>query len=532
MIRFRHIIFVAVVLITVTALTSCGNRNGPRSNDTLRVAMTADPTTFDPAVVQDGPTIELMMFVYDGLVEWNTKNELIPAIAQSWDISQDGKTYTFHLRDDVKFHNGRKITSGDFKYTFERSLDPKLASPVAMVYLNDIVGAKDIADGKTKTLKGVETPDDQTLVVHIDAPKAYFLAKLTYPTAFVVPKEEIEKNGGKITQDNFIGTGCFKLAQYMPNLKVVLEANPDYFEGKPILKKVERPIVLDAGTRHLMYERGDLDIVDVQKGDYERDKKDPVLSKEMHYFDRASIFYLSLNQLRFKPFKDKRVRQAFNYAVDKDEIIRVVLLNLNTRANGIVPPGIPGYRPDFKGLEYNPEKARKLLAEAGYPNGKGFPPLTLYFREKQPNLRHTAEIVAEMYRKNLGINVSLREMEWSTFLQSRNSASLPFYMLRWAADYLDAQNFLSIMFRSGSEQDNFGYSSPAFDKLVDAADIEQNNDKRMKLYHQAEDMVVDDCPWVPVYFQRDVELIKPYVKGVESGLMGHLPHKRTRIEVN
>jgi ABC-type transport system substrate-binding protein len=492
--------------------------------------MTADPTTFDPAVVQDVPTIDLMMQVFDGLVEWNTKNELAPAIAKSWDVSPDGKTYIFHLRDDVKFHNGRLVTSKDFKYTLERSLDPKLASPVAMVYLNDIVGAKDVADGKTNTLKGVETPDDHTLIIHIDTPKGYFLSKLTYPTAFVVAKEEIEKNGNKMTKDSFIGTGCFKLAEYVPNSKVVLEANKDYFEGKPILNRVERQIILDASTRHQMYERGDLDMVDVQMGDYERDKNDPVLSKELRYFDRAAVFYLTMNAQRFAPFKDKRVRQAFNYAVDKDTIIKVVLLNLNKKAAGPIPPGIPGFRSEFKGLELNVKKARELMAAAGYPEGKGFPTLTLYFREKQLELRHAGEILAEMYRKNLGINVSLQEMEWSTFLNARNNRSLPFYMLRWVADYIDPQDFTSVLFRSDSKQNAIEYTNPTVDKLCDAADVEQEQTKRMKLYQQAEDNIVDDAPWVPMWYQRDVELIKPYVTGLEDGLMGHLPPKRVRLE--
>jgi oligopeptide transport system substrate-binding protein len=237
-----------------------------------------------------------------------------------------------------------------------------------------------------------------------------------------------------------------------------------------------------------------------------------------------------MNQSTFKPFKDARVRRAFNHAIDKDRIIKSLLLGINPKANGIIPPGIPGYRPGFKGLQYDPDRARALLAEAGYPGGKGFPTLTLTFREKTPDLKRTAEVIAQMLQESLGIEVSLREMEWGAFLAARHKGTLDFYHLRWAADYLDAQNFLSTMLRAGSPQNTTGYDSPEFNRLCDLADTERDPAKRAKLYQQAEDVVVNDAAWVPVYFQRDVELAKPYVKGIEDGLMGHLPHKRTHLE--
>lgn len=538
--RYCHA-YGAMIMIGVLVLSlGCGRRQvtQPPAQNVLRYALTAEPTTFDPALVRDGPTIDLLFQVYEGLVQWDEQNRLVPNLAESWTVSEDGRTYTFRLKRGVKLHCGREVTAEDFKYSIERACDPALASPVSATYLNDIVGALDKLNRKANEVKGVQVVDKYTLLITIDHPKAYFVAKLTYPTAYVVCRESIEKDGDdiggrklRINERCAEGTGPFKLAQFLPGSKVLLEANKEYHGGAPKLDGIERPIVLDASTRHAMYERGDLDIVDVQKGDLLRDQKDPVLSKELQTFDRASVFYLGLNQNVFPPFRDKRVRLALAYATDKDAIVKTALMGVPQKANGIVPPGVLGHDPGFEGVPYDPDMARKLLAEAGYPDGKGFPTLTLTFREKTPDLRRAAEMIKEQYRKELGINVELREMEWGAFLDALDRKELPFIHLRWAADYLDAQNFLSVMLRTGAPENVVGYSNPRFDALCDQADREQDEQKRIQLYRAAERIAVqEDVPWITLYFQRDVELIKPYVKGIRDSLMGHLPHVTTYIE--
>jgi len=535
----RHLHYAVALLAGVLLVTGCAKRetSAPPAQNILRYAITTEPTTFDPALVRDGPTIDLLFHVFEGLVQWDENNRLRPNLAESWSISADGRTYTFKLKKGVRFHNGREVTAEDFKYSIERACDPELASPVSATYLNDIVGALDKLNRKAQEVKGVEVVDKYTLRITIDHPKAYFLAKLTYPTAYVVCREAIEQNGDEVNGKRLrinercaVGTGPFKMTQYVPGSKVVLEANKEYHAGAPKLDGIERPIVLDASTRHAMYERGDLDIVDVQKGDLLRDQQDPVLSKELRTFERAAVFYLGLNQNVFAPFKDRRVRLALAHATDKDAIVKVALMGVPQKANGIIPPGVLGYDPNFEGIPYEPEKARQLLAEAGYPNGKGFPTLTLTFREKTPDLRRAAEMIKEQYRKELGINVELREMEWGAFLDALDRKELPFVHLRWMADYLDAQNFLSVLLRTGVPENVVGYSNPRFDALCDAADKEQDEQKRIQLYREAERIAVQDVPWIPIYFQRDVELIKPYVKGIRDSLMGHLPHVTTYIE--
>jgi ABC-type oligopeptide transport system substrate-binding subunit len=398
-----------------------------------------------------------------------------------------------------------------------------------MTYLNDIVGARDVADGKTQTVRGIKAVDDDHLQIEIDAPKAYFLSKLTYPTGYVVCREAVDAAGGQIDERNVVGTGPFLLQEYRRGAQIVLTANPAYYDGRPRLDRIERQIVLDAGTRHQMFEAGQLDIVDVSTADLEQDRKDPELAQKIKMFDRPAIFYCAMNQRAYAPFRDRRVRQAFNHAIDKRRLVQTVLMGVNQPAEGIVPPGVPGHDPAFRGLAFDPERARALLAEAGHPGGKDMPPLTLTFRERVPDIKRVAEVVAEMLRTNLGISVTLHELEWGKFLAERNRGTMPFYFLRWMADYLDPQNFLSVMLHSQAQENTIGYRNPAYDRLCDAADVERDPAKRMALYRQAERMVVQDAAWIPIYFQRDVELWNPRLQGVEDMLMGHLPHKRTTL---
>ncbi|MGQ9525695.1 MAG: peptide ABC transporter substrate-binding protein, partial [Armatimonadota bacterium] len=512
--------------IAVLAAAVCSGC-GPAKKDgqVLRIPLLVEPTTMDPARVEDGPTIEVLMHIYDGLVQWNEKNQIVPAIAKSWTLSSDGRTYTFRLRDDVRFHTGRRVTAHDFVFSINRALSPSTASTVAGTYLNDIEGAADVLSGKARTASGVRALNDHTLEIRVTRPRAYFLAKLTYPTAYVVDRECV--TSGPRWTERPVGTGPFRLARWEHNSLVVLEANPDYYRGKPKLQRIERPIVLRATTRHAMYENGELHMTDVTMGDYDRDRRDPVLRLQMRVLDRPAVFYFALNQRAYPPFRDRRVRQAFAYALDKPALVRLALKGLNLPANGILPPGVPGHDPNFVGLRYNPAKARALMAEAGYPGGKGLPELTLTFREQMADLRRLAEAAAEMYRQNLGVNVKLREMEWGVFLQERNRGTLPFYLLRWMADYLDPQNFLSLMLHTNAPENVIGYSNPEFDRLCDEADGLMDQEKRLRLYRRAEEIAVSDAPWIPLFYQRDGELWKPSVKGDRNCLMGHLPHLTT-----
>lgn len=529
----RHVIAAALAVI---ALGGCARRAPQASyvvngNNVFRYALQSRPTTLDPAVVEDGDTIDLLMQVFEGLVQWSEQNEVVPNIAEKWEISPDGRVYTFHLKRGVRFHRpfDREVTADDFVYSINRSLLPSTKSATAMNYLNDIVGAREVADGKARQVSGLKAVDKYVLQITLSRRKPYFLGKLTYPTAYVVCREAVEKNGGRIDERSMIGTGPFALAEYRPGYSVLLASNAAYHGGRPVLDGLERPILPDSTSRQTRYESGGTDITDVQRADLSRIRNDPVLKKQLREFPRANIWYLALNQKAFPPFRDRRVRQAFAHALDKDAVIRLALQGTAVRANGIIPPGVPGHNPAFRGLPYDPARARRLLAEAGYPGGRGFPRLTITFRQGYKFIEDAVVAIRSDLKRNLGIECDIQQVEWAQFLTQRANGTMPCYHLRWAADYLDPQNFLSLMLRTGSPENTIGYSNPEFDRLCDQADVEPDPQKRLALYGRAERIAVEDAPWVPMYHLRDVELHKPYVRGLRDSLMGHLPHIRTTV---
>jgi len=529
---------VLAILPGCTAGRHAANGSAPAGGKSFRYPLFSEATTLDPALVEDGMTIDLLQNIYEGLVKWDEKNQIVPNLAEKWDVSPDGKTYTFHIRHGVKFHNGRELTAQDFKYSMERCCDPKTQSPTAPTYLKDIVGAMDRINGKASEVSGIKVLDPYTLQITIDAFKPYWLGNMTYPTGYAVCREAIEETGGKVDEHSAIGTGPFKLASFQRDYQVTLEADPDYHEGRPKLDNIVRPVLQDGNTRLNKYAANELDDLIISPQDLDRVNADANLKPDLHTFPRAEIWYLALNQAAAgSPFGNRDVRRAFAMAVDKNEVIRVALKNTADLANGIVPPEMPDYHSEVRPVPFDPAQARQLLAKAGYPGGKGFPLLNIAFRQDQPEVGKAAEIMAEQLKTNLGINLQLRPTEWSELLTERMNKSLPIIFLRWAADYLDPQDFLSVMLHTshrvnGQEdhpENGVGYSNPQFDALCDEADVEHDPQKRMALYRQAEQIAVDDAPWVPIYFKKDVELIKPWVGGIRDSMFGHLPHVTTIV---
>jgi len=517
-------------LAPLILVAGCGKKQSavaPPSNNVFRIAMTTDPTTFDPAMVQDGTTIDMLQQVFEGLVQWNTHNTVEPALAVRWEISPNRCTYTFHLRQGANFQNGLPVTAADVYNSMRRALDPKLASPVALSYLGDIVGAADVASGKATVLTGVKVINPQTVAITIKKPKAYWIDTLTYPTAYVISLSgglhtDRELSEADVAQG--IASGPFKLSSYTKDVEVNLDAYAGYWAGAPKIAGQRRPIVRDADTRRSMYLAGQLDLVDEQADDTAKDAADPSLKSQLKFWPRAQTFYIGLNEKSFPPFADVRVRQALAYATDKQKIRSVALLDIDDVAQDILPEGMPGFDPQFQGLPYDPAKARALLAAAGYPNGKSFPQITISYRESYPVLADTVDLIRQMWQTNLGISVQGKVTNWTVLLDQEDRGLLTCYHIRWAADYPDPQDFYSVLLRTGSIEDYVGYSNPKYDALCDAADICPDNTKRMALYHQAAQIIANDVPMIPLYYAKDVELVKPYVHNLDDGLMGHLPY--------
>jgi len=508
---------------------------------TFRYPIVTNPTSLDPGIVQDGDTLDLIQQVYEGLVTWSPENVVVGALAESWDIVDEGRTYVFHLRKGVKFHSGRECKAQDVKWTIERNAVSGLQSTTVDAYLSDVVGLADVVKQQAERynkrqpsiiidIPGIKVIDDYTLSLTLQRPTPYFLGKLTYLVSAPVDKDFVTLGEEMTDVKQMVGTGPFKMSRYERNQLVELAAFDDYHGGRPAIDKIERPVVTDPATRLNKYKNGELDLVMLERQDI-KGLVGTEYEGQLVYFERPAIWYVGLNQLMLKEFKDKRVRQAVAMAIDKERIVNEVLAGHNTIARGIVPPGVPGHRKDAAGLAFDPDKAKQLLAAAGYPNGQGFPELTINFREERPDIELAATAVAGDLKKYLNINVHLQTMEWRAYLTKYNNDELVFFHMRWGADYLDPQNFLSHMLATFGPENNIGYNNPTFDRLCRQADSMMDMAARLPLYAQAEDIVLDDAVWVPIYFQRDAELHRPWLEDMRGSIFGHLPHTTTSIAV-
>jgi oligopeptide transport system substrate-binding protein len=471
-----------------------------------------DPLTLDPALVTDTSSATYVVEIFSGLVTLDKSLKVVPDVAKEWTVSDDGKTYTFKLRDGVVFQNsGRKVTAADFKYSMERSADPKTASPVAETYLGDIVGAKEMIDGKATEISGVKVIDDSTLQITIDEPKPYFLAKLTYPTAFLMDKEQIAKEGKNWTRKPN-GTGPFALQEYKVGEKVVLVANDKYYgDTKPQLSKVT--FNLAGGSVLTQYENGEVDIAGVGINDIERlrDKKEP-LNKEFIEKPTLDVTYIAFNTKQ-APFDDPKVRQAFGAALDKDRIAKVIAKDLALPANAILPPGMPAFNAQQKGITFDASTAKQLLAESKYA-GK-MPRVVMTMPGTGTNVGPVIESMLEMWKQNLGVTVEVEQVETATFYQDVQQKKYQMWIGGWAADYPDPENFLDIHFYTTSPQNDTAYSNPQVDALLKKARTEKDNPARMKEYQDVEGMILQDAPWIPFLYGDSAVVVKPYVKGWE-----------------
>ena len=475
-----------------------------------------EPATLDPHVTQDAGSAAIVEEVFTGLVSLSTDLTIIPDIAERWEITNGGTTYTFSLRDDVRFHDGKPVTAYDFQYSLERAADPRTQSPVTATYLGDIVGVMEKLLGQTTAISGVQVLDNLTLVLTTDAPKAYFLAKLTYPTAFVVDRENIEEQGDHWTQKPN-GTGPFKLKEHSIGEIIVLERNDLFYRRPAYLDRVE--FILRGGSPMAMYENGEIDITGVGLADLARveDPTEPLHQELVAAPPQFSLVYIGFN-VTMPPFDDRNIRQALALAIDKALIASEVLVRAQTPAYGILPPGFPGYNPHIQGLSFDADRARQLLRESRYNLESGsFPTVLLTTPGTSGALSRDMEAIIEMWRQTLGIEVEAQQAEWATFLQDVNRQRLQLFAgLSWQADYADPQDFLDILFHSQSEINHWAYSNPQVDRLLEQASVEQDPQQRIQLYQEAELLIVSDAPIIPLWFTAGRKtLIKPYVRGYQ-----------------
>ena len=490
------------------------NKQGEKKSGGILKRVWSDPPTLDPHLVTDGTSYGIVIEVFSGLVKLgsNPNEPIEPDLAESWKILDGGKTYEFKLRENLKFSNGENVTTEDIKWSLERAAHPDTGSTVAEEFLGDIIGVQDIIDGNSNNAKGISIIDDEIIQIKIDAPKAYFLAKLTYPTAFIVNKQNINE-GGRNWTDNPISTGPFTLKEYKIGQRIRIARNDSYWGTPAYLDEVV--FNLAGGVSMAMYENDEIDITGVGLADLERveDPTEP-LNKDLIVVPPSfSVSYIGFN-VNEPPFDDVKFRQALNYAVDKQLIADQVFSNLVRPAYGIIPPNFPGFSQDIEGLKFNKEKAQNLLNESRYSDPSTRPRITVTVPGTGGSPGLTTEVIADMWRQNLGIEVEIQQVEWATYIQDLHRGRLQsFSGLSWQADYPDPSTFIDVLFRSDSALNNGNYSNKEVDSLINKAQTEQDITKRVNLYNDAEKIIVNDAAWLPLWWGVEAKaLVKPWIK--------------------
>jgi peptide/nickel transport system substrate-binding protein/oligopeptide transport system substrate-binding protein len=479
-----------------------------------------DPATLDPAVLTDIYGRAIVSQVFDGLVQFDAHLTPIPALADLWEASRDSRTWTFYLRRGATFHHGREITADDFIYSFTRLLQVQNPGPVGE-FFKHIRGAQEFMQGTASTVEGLQAPDRYTLRLILQEPYAPPLVLQKLVNAAVVPREKVEELGEKFGRAP-VGSGPFKFVRWEAGREIVLEANDDYFEGRPFLDGVVFKIFSGAKLEESFGEflKGNLEETIIPGARTEEVHADPKYQAYQHVRKPTlSLLYIGFNT-QLKPFHDRRVRQAFSYAVNTEAIVRKITKMGSLPASGVLPPGMLGYTPDLKGYGYDPDQAKRLLAEAGYPNGAGLPVVHLWSVHQAQTTR--AELAAyQEYLAKIGATVEVHfAPDWSTYKQMLVQGRLPMFRLVRIADLPDPDNFLAPMLHSASATNYTFYRNPSVDHLLEQARREFHDVQRITLYRELEHRVMSDAPLIAQHHSSLEYLYQPYVQGVEVSLIG------------
>ena len=500
------LLLLVIVVASVAGNASAGHPPQVSLGQTLVLAggESTNPREYDPATTHGNGD----KLVFSGLVAFDPQLNLTADLAESWDVSPDGMVYTFHLRQNARFHDGRPVTAQDVIYSWDRATSPALHSDTASIYLGDILGEREVAAGQTEHISGLQALDAHTLKVMIDAPKPYFLLKLTYPTAFVMDKANVESGAEWFRTPN--GTGPYKLTEWRRFEKITYEANPDFYLGKPSIPTVIVKLYSGVGIR--LYEAGEIDMTGIPYSSVERflDPTEPLHNELITGVDLCTGFVVF--DVTKPPFDDVKVRQAFSMAFDRGKYIDVMLNGQALPAIGIYPPGLPGFNIGLKGLPYDPERARQLLAESKY--GKGLPPIVYTEAGIGSSIGGDVAALAQMWKQVLGVEITVENLE-PNYFYDKIIAGQHGQILGggWCADYPDPENFADVLFHTGSTQNTGDYSNPELDALLERARMEQDVSKRIQMYQQAEQIIVDDAPVLFTTHSLSYLLVKPYVKG-------------------
>ncbi len=519
--RRRHAPALAARLALALAAVLAGAFASAQQGGRAVVSFQVDVSTLDPAIGYDWQNWSIIKSLFDGLMDYEPgTTNLKPHLAESYTVSDDGLTYTFTLRDGVKFHNGRELVADDVKYSIERVLDPATQSPGQGFYLS-ILGAQEFIDGEADEVAGIKVVDDRTIQFTTAEPDASFLHKLGLNFAHVVPREAVEAANGDFGHHP-VGTGAFELKEWVLGQRLVLERNPDYFEeGVPYLDELVFEIGVDPNVAFLRLQRGEVDILGdgIPSARYSEVIADPQLSQLVATGEQMQTGYVTMN-VTIPPFDDVRVRRALNMAINKDRIVRIIN-NRAVPANQILPPLFDAHDDSYEGYPYDPQRARELLAEAGYPNGFD---TVLYAYNVAPNDRIAQAIQADL--AEIGVNVELRTQAQATVIEAGGAGEAPLIWsggMAWIADYPDPNNFYWPILACASNIPggwNWArYCNEDIEARAAHADTLAREDQaaeRTEEWRQIFLDIMEDAPWIPIFHELQVSMHSTRVTGPEN----------------
>jgi oligopeptide transport system substrate-binding protein len=531
----RRVIWILVVLAAAGAIywaqpPEAGQEGGPKGAATPRQVFRfnngAEPETLDPARMTGVPEHQLALALFEGLVSYDPKTlRPVPGVAESWTVSPDGRVYTFTLRL-TQWSNGAPVTARDFVYAWRRVLEPETASEYAY-QLWSVENARAYSEGRLKDFGevGIRALKPNLLEVTLEQPVAYFLDLAAFATLMPVHRATVEKFGDRWTRPEHIVTnGPFVLKAWEPQERIVLERNPRYWDAAEV--KLERIVaypITNAQTALMRYQSDELDWINaLPPARLPKLKSHP----DYHKAPYLGTYFYRFNCTR-KPFDDARVRLAFNLALDKERLCRYVLHEQYEPATTFVPPMLPPYESP-QGLGHDPDLAQKLLAEAGYPDGAGFPRVTLLYNTSKQH-EDIAVVAQNMWKETLGVEVTLVNQEWKVYLKTVSALDYDLARSAWIGDYMDPNTFLD-MFVTGGGNNRTGWGHARYDALIAEAASTPDLMRRLELFQEAEALLIrDEMPVMPVYYYSNLSLRRPEVRGFHGNPRDLHPFKHLSI---
>ena len=479
-------------------------------------ALQGEPDNLDPNRSNFATEAAVIRQVFEPLLIFDKDLKPVPGAASSFDVSADGKTYTFHLRPGAKWSDGQPVTAKDFVYSFKRLLNPDTAADYASFYTDaGIVGAADYNAGKgSADAVGIRARDDNTLEIQLEAPSGYF-PNLTALVAVVPVRQDIvEKNAGW-AQDpaTYIGNGAFKMSEWVHQDHITLVPNPNYVGPRPTLQKVTLLMVSSAEADYAAYRNNERDWTLVPDADVNAVRADPQLSREAVEYTELTTFWLVMNNAN-KPLDNPLVRQAFARAIDSEAMIRDVAAGIGKPATSMIPPGMPGFQADLgQDMKFDAAAAKDLLKQAGFADPATFPVLHFKFATTTAN-QSRAEFIQGQLKQNLGVTIVLDSMESKAYQAAYKNKDFDLAWTGWGADYPDPQNFMSGLFGCKASNNKYNYCNPAFDAAAAKGDVGTDLTVRLQAYAEAQQILVKDTPVAPLYYRGRMVLVKPWVQNL------------------